>query len=321
MLSGKGVPYHLKTLLLIDNNDKIHMSSNPFILTAQGAPFRDSICFLKIMKSKKEGFYTYEAAVLLPIFAFFVLVFMLVFRCLSFQWGLFSSVYESSAHIALCGDETVDEENGVQVISPMSVYVMARETVKKNNVSTQFLSHDLMFMDFAGTDVNDRNIDVKIGNLMPLLAGQKFFGKRGYEIGTRVCIRRWNGYDPAAGASDDTVVYVAENGEVYHTDLSCTYIRLSIHTGRPSQLSFIRNKSGHIYHPCEVCGDAISGVCYYTDYGERAHSSLTCSKLKRTIQTIPLKEAVKNYRPCSKCGTGEHDGDGNTAGISGNTQY
>lgn len=271
------------------------------------------------MKNKKEGFYTYEAAVLLPLFAFFVLVFLLVFRGLSFQWGLFSSVYESSAHIALYGDGMVGGEDGISEISPLSVYAAAKASVQKNGVSTRFLSHDLIFMDFAGTEVTERDIDVKAGYLMPLIAGQRLFGKKGYELGTRVCIRRWNGYDPAEGESDDSVVYVTESGEVYHTSLSCTFIRLSIHTAKASQLTVIRSESGHIYHPCEECGDSISGVCYYTDYGERAHSSLTCSKLKRTVRTITKKEAIKRYRPCSKCGSGESHGSSDNAGVSDDT--
>lgn len=261
---------------------------------------------MKKRKNRKEGFYTYEAAALLPLFAFFVLVFLLIFRALSFQWGLFATVYQSSAHLALAGDVTIGEKK--EAITPISVYAASKALLKKNGVSTGFLSHDLLFIDFAQTEVNEKDIDVRAGYLMPLLAGQRLFGKKGYELGNRICIRRWNGFDPAEGEGDGGIVYVTENGSVYHTSLSCTYIRLSIHTAQVSALGGLRSESGHKYYPCESCGDEISGVFYYTDYGTRAHSSLSCSRLKRTVKTLTREEAVKKYRPCSKCGSGERHG-------------
>ena len=267
----------------------------------------------RLLIKKLKGFFTYEAAILLPLFAFFSLVFLLLFRALSFQWGLTESVYDAADHIALLGDSEVDigrqtgetDHSGNSVINNATVYLACNAKVRINNVSQKFLKRKLGVLNYAATEVSDRDIDVKVSTMMPLLAGRSFFGKKGYELGTRICVRRWNGFDPTNGRdSDDEMVYVTESGEVYHESLDCTFIKLSIHTGRPSILNTVRSKSGHIYHPCEECGAAISGVCYYTDYGERAHSSLTCSKLKRTIRTIPRKSAVKHYRPCSKCAGG-----------------
>ncbi|MGN0241071.1 MAG: hypothetical protein ACI4CS_05245 [Candidatus Weimeria sp.] len=268
----------------------------------------------RIFLKKIKAFFTYEAAILLPLFAFFSLVFLLLFRALSFQWGLTESVYEASARLALAGDAKLDigkdraSGDGISAISVGSVFLACSGKIAENDISQKFLENNLSILNYAASEVDDRDIDVKVTISMPLLAGHSFFGKKGYVLGSRVCVRRWNGFDPSNGAkSGGDTVYVTEKGEVYHESLECTYIRLSIHTTSPSFLGTIRSKDGSIYHPCEECGSAISGVCYYTDYGNRAHSSLTCSKLKRTIRAIPRSEAVKRYRPCSKCTGGSAD--------------
>ena len=83
----------------------------------------------RIFLEKIKGFFTYEAAILLPLFAFFSLVFLLLFRALSFQWGLTESVYEASAHLALTGDATIDigkdkaDGEGISAINVGSVFL------------------------------------------------------------------------------------------------------------------------------------------------------------------------------------------------------
>lgn len=64
----------------------------------------------------------------------------------------------------------------------------------------------------------------------------------------------------------------------------------------------LRNESQGKYHACEKCmGGRIPASVYITDYGDRYHSTLACSGLKRTVYAIPLSEAV-GKGACSKCG-------------------
>lgn len=120
----------------------------------------------------------------------------------------------------------------------------------------------------------------------------------------RVCCRAWTGYKPED--EDDTaeeVVYVTETGTVYHKSLECTYIRLSIRTVSIAGIPGLRNEDGGKYYLCEQCGGGkiAGGMVYITNAGNRYHTSLTCSGLKRGIMTIPISQAG-GYRPCSRCG-------------------
>ncbi len=121
----------------------------------------------------------------------------------------------------------------------------------------------------------------------------------------RFHVRTWTGRNPdlyweweGEGKETETV-YIALNGEVYHTDPQCSHIHLSIRSILDSQLDQLRNDNGEKYHACELCGGG-SGSVYITDSGNRYHSSLKCSGLKRSILEIPLIQ-MEGLRPCSRC--------------------
>ena len=90
---------------------------------------------------------------------------------------------------------------------------------------------------------------------------------------------------------------------VYHKDIHCTHLDLSIHAASASDLTKLRNENGGKYHACEKCvhgGNASKNV-YITNQGDKYHTSLTCSGLKRTVYTARISE-VPGKRACSKCG-------------------
>ena len=113
-----------------------------------------------------------------------------------------------------------------------------------------------------------------------------------------------DGGDPA----DTRTVYVTQYGQVYHTDPECSHIRLHIMTTDTGQVGSLRNEYGEKYRPCSCCRGG-SGTVYITTDGNRYHSSLTCSGLKRTVREMSLEEASA-LRPCSRCGRAHTGGHG-----------
>lgn len=118
----------------------------------------------------------------------------------------------------------------------------------------------------------------------------------------KIKIKTWTGYEKDGfGREKEEIVYLTETGIVYHKDYHCTHLDLSIRMVKSTEVKNLRNKSGGKYHMCERCGKKASGGVYITDTGDRYHSSVSCSGLKRTIYAVPFSE-IAGKRACSKCG-------------------
>lgn len=114
----------------------------------------------------------------------------------------------------------------------------------------------------------------------------------------------WIGYIHSGEESgqEDTYVYIAETGTVYHRNRGCSYLNPSIRRVEAWELETLRNKSGGVYYVCPLCESYGAGEIYYvTDYGTGFHTSVSCSGLKRTIYEVKLSEAGSRGA-CSKCG-------------------
>lgn len=121
---------------------------------------------------------------------------------------------------------------------------------------------------------------------------------------SRMRTRAWTGYDNTAhgagGAGDEEIVYITPDGSVYHRSRGCSYLKLSIVAVDKSFLDTQRNQDGSKYYPCGECGASCGSTVYITSYGNRYHSTLGCSGLKRTVIAVPISEAG-GRGACSKC--------------------
>ncbi len=116
-------------------------------------------------------------------------------------------------------------------------------------------------------------------------------------------VRGWTGFggrEDSGNSEKADLVYVTDYGTVYHRDLGCRYLKLSIHQKELSRVDSLRNHSGGKYYPCEKCWKEGADRVFLTDDGTRYHQSLNCSALIRGIHTVPLSETV--LPPCSVCG-------------------
>jgi hypothetical protein len=102
---------------------------------------------------------------------------------------------------------------------------------------------------------------------------------------------------------DEEMVYVAETGSVYHKDIGCSYLNLSINQVAGTSVAGMTNASGKHYSACETCsrGGQPAGVVYVTSNGTRYHNLETCSGLKRTVRLVKLSK-VNGMSACSRCG-------------------
>ena len=128
-------------------------------------------------------------------------------------------------------------------------------------------------------------------------------------ITQRCCWRAWTGADKGKSEKKEEqeeeskeIVYITEDGKVYHTTTSCSYLDLTIHSVAASSVPGLRNKSGAKYKPCERCTvhAVTSGSVFISKYGDRYHLDRDCGGLKRTVKAVE-KDSI-SLPACSRCG-------------------
>jgi len=160
-----------------------------------------------------------------------------------------------------------------------------------------------------GQDVNnDLIILTKAQKLEPVISLMGFEPARTI-VNCRM--RKWTGYDTTQAITEkieEEWVYITPSGNAYHRSRNCSYLNPKILSTATSDISTVRNRDGEKYHLCNSCKDgSLTGICFYTEYGNRYHTTLECSGIKRTIESVKISD-IGGRHACSKCGTQKEDG-------------
>lgn len=255
---------------------------------------------------------TVEAAVVLPLFLFAMIAALQYGVVMETATRFGASLTETGKQMATAAYVTrfggdLDEVPEIAVKALSATYAKQRLVSQAKDVSAVKRVNLLLSSFLAEEDTIDLVLTYQIRSPVGMikLPGSFFL--------QRARVRAWTGRetggeDGAEGEEGDgTYVYVTETGTVYHDDPNCTHLKLSIREVNESELAGLRNNSGGKYHSCEKCGGASAdGKVFITSEGDRYHSSLSCSGLKRTVRQV-LKEELGDMRACSRCGkNGNH---------------
>lgn len=245
--------------------------------------------------TSKKGSVTVEASMAVPIFFFAVVCLLYLMEIMSVQTAVRSGLQYAGKKAA--------QESAVTVM--LSTGKVKSDVV--NAIGADRLERSIVAGGSGGLDCSASKISPLTG-IGELSARYKIripvpmFHIAMLSFEDKLPVKVWNGYEKGGfGAKDEGMVYVTETGLVYHKDYHCTHLDLSIRMVQSGEVNGFRNKSGGKYHACERCGGGGGGGIYITDTGDRYHSSLSCSGLKRTVYAVPLSEAA-GKRACSKCG-------------------
>ncbi len=118
----------------------------------------------------------------------------------------------------------------------------------------------------------------------------------------------WIGKNIDAEEQTGQTVYITETGTVYHTNRDCSHLRLSIKETTYKEVKNLRNFNGGKYTKCSHCeGSNLSDetIIYITEDGDKWHTSLNCSGLKRNVTAIDISE-VGERDLCSRCEVNNH---------------
>lgn len=213
-------------------------------------------------KCKLSGSMTVEAALVMPIFLFFMLSVLYIFQIISVQAKAYMDLHQRGNRIAFEAYRHRDQYDDGIVELTESYHIMPY----------------LLWQDF--------------GQLKVVL---KYYGYA--FIGYDVSKDSYGVY-----TEDEELVYITETGTVYHLTMGCSHLKITVSGVEGSIISSMRNDSGGKYYPCEWCPLNYSGLLFITSFGTRYHSDVNCSGLKRTVSAIEMKEAlIQGYRACLRC--------------------
>ena len=283
---------------------------------------------------------TVEAAIVIPVFIYAVMAVMYFIQVMAIRAHVndalyitlrksagYAYAYENLGEYAakkaqesgIADGSTIDSSSGtikkgmaVETIRRMFLKELDDGYAEQNNIANGaagfiFISTKVL----QGNSVIDIKVSYYIKNPFDI------FGQSKIKIADRKRINAWLGEDKDGYAKTQTeeaeYVYITAGGEVYHTDKECTHLLRYIKSCEGSEIAKLRNSSGAMYYPCQLCktdtsdtsdvsSDAGEGdYIYYTEYGTRYHNNNECTELKRDIQKV-RKSSVSNRRACIKCG-------------------
>jgi hypothetical protein len=249
---------------------------------------------------------TVEACFVLPFFLFAFLNIISIIDIYRLQGNMSAAMHATEKTMAVYAYEymvltqdLIDDEleKGIASITISDTYVDSSVKQKVGDIYPDKIRWEL-------SKIMDDNDCI---DLLAIYEVNPPIGIVGYStqyMYNRLRTRAWTGYDNAKNSkldSGEEIVYITDTGTVYHKSRGCTYLKLSISTLTKEAVNDERSADGSKYTACESCGFKAGETVYITNYGKRYHSTLRCSKLKRTISAVPISK-VGNKGACSKCG-------------------
>lgn len=243
---------------------------------------------------------TLEAAMALPIFIFFVVAMLFLFRVLQIQQNVEEALEYAARQTAISAHMLKGEDTEESMILMGQASVQLLGELERLDTPVQYVENGLA--GFSLLDSSTEGSYVELRTEYTIRNPISFLGLFTYRIQQCAKCHKWIG-NVEGGDDGGQLVYITDTGTAYHLSRDCTYLALSIRGIPKALVESERNLSGNKYRACERCQKAhalSSGIVYVTDYGDAYHSSLSCSGLKRTIYVVQL-EGLTGYHACSKC--------------------
>lgn len=260
------------------------------------------------IRDRQQGSMTIEAAFIVPFFLLAWMNLLSIINIYGIQSNMSQAMHATAKEMAVL-EYGYEEITGKNAEGNILDYVYASQKVY-SRAGKDYLNNSQIVGGIYGINwltskmMEDDCIDLRATYMVKPMSGLMGFNK--FCMYNRVKARAWTGYDNTKavnGNADEQIVYITPEGSAYHTSKSCSYLKLSIRGVTMENVDNLRNTSGAKYYACDECGTDCKATVYITDYGTCYHSTLGCSKLKRTIEAITLSEAVSRGRhQCSKCG-------------------
>lgn len=292
--------------------------------------------FTNFNRGLQKASLTVEAALVLPVFLYFLLSFLYFIQIFTVQETIQAAITKMGLNLAktsyifkdfpdiedaLSFDFTVfnnEYELGLDELadhlaSGNLIKLYAKKYLDTDQINRSCIVDGFDGINFTGSSIlcGEDYIDIVVSYEVSIPV--KIFALGDMRMVQRVRLRNWTEYEAApayqteeTANGDDTYVYITDTGSVYHKDENCSHIKLSVRAvqGIPAGL---RNEYGGKYTPCEACctGHEDENATYYiTSDGTKYHTRRDCPKIKRSVRKVKRSEAG-NRTPCKRCYGGE----------------
>lgn len=241
--------------------------------------------------------FTVEAAVILPLAASFLVSILFFFQIMRVQLLVQKALDDTGRQLAVYASEKQ------KVIDLAAAEMLFLKELGEEEFMDTYILGGRMGISLLRSKFDESNVYIKADYLIRLPV--RIFWTMDFRIGQHADCRKWNGFEAEAGIEGENEwVYITETGSVYHRTNTCTHLALSIRSVNRKQIAGLRSENGEKYYECRHCHNEknVYGTVYITNQGNRYHSDLNCSGIKRTIYLVRLSE-VGERSGCSRCCT------------------
>lgn len=265
------------------------------------------------------GSITLETALVLPIFMMIVISLLSTIEVVNEYLQINEALYQVGKEVAFYSypyEELkdigklnyLDDYEEIESLALAETFVRTRliAILGADWIERSMVKGGIVGFHLYRSDICNGNNDIDLVLTYKMKPWFSTMGVGEFYLVNRCRLKAWTGYKPQAKEESEICeeyVYVAENGEVYHLYADCTHLCLSIQAVGISQIDDLRNEGGARYTSCEYCfdrGGEKEGPIYITDWGDRYHSDITCSGLKRTVREVKRSE-VSGLGLCTRC--------------------
>ena len=226
---------------------------------------------------RQKGSVTAEAAVAVPVFFLAVVTMLYLLEMMAVHTAVRSG-------LQYAGKKAAKESCVTQMLMPSRIENDLVYAVGEERLGRSIVRGGSSGIDCSRSKMSARTGIGKLTTEYQVVIPVPLFGIAPVKCSETMKIKAWSGYE-------------REGWMDYH----CSHLDLSIRMTHLELVEGLRNENGGKYYPCEHCVKGNGGNIYITNSGDRYHSSLSCSGLKRTIYAIPISEAA-GKGACSRCG-------------------
>lgn len=254
----------------------------------------------KLIKRDIPASATVEGALVIPVMLYAVAAVMFLLQLISIRMHVNDALYN-----ALRKFNTYSYTSQVMTgeIYKSTFFAIFVDEVGSDYAKKHYIKGGNAGWNFYGSDIADENSTVRVSLKYTVKNPFNIFGKSGITLHEKRITDIWLGEEKDGFLLNDNdnseYVYITQYGEVYHTNQMCSYLVRNIKTVSLTEIKNLRNVSGGRYYQCRLCKGAAVTV-YYTDYGDKYHTSADCYALQRTILKVK-KDRIKEMECCQKC--------------------